>query len=131
MPPTTRADRNNNPAAFTTAVAQAAGLRLGTDYSHGDAFTVELPDGSAMVLYTARLIGDPVALTIQLIDAIGFHTRAGNWRWTYVKMPTFAWHAFTAELKRDFIGWMYFNEGGTELQHLFPNYLIDTLPAGR
>jgi hypothetical protein len=113
----TRADRHNNPAAFTTDIAEEAGLIAGTDYTVGDSFVTQFG-----TLYTAKLLGDPVALTVRVIDTIGFKTRGGNWRWAYVRMPTFAWHEFSDGLKRDFIGWMYANEGGTELRSLFPNY---------
>lgn len=117
LKPMTRADRHNNPAAFTTAIASNAKLILGVDYSVGDSFT-----DNGITYYTAKLLGDPLAITVRVINALGFRTAAGAWRWEYVRMPNFVWYGFTPDQKRDFIGYMYFNEGGTELRSLFPNY---------
>ncbi len=108
----TRADRHRNPTAFTTGLAKQAGLKLDTDYSVGDPF----PSGP---LITARLLGDPVAITVRLIDTVGFQTKAGAQRWTYIVMPHFAWLALPFSVKRQVIGWMYKHEGGTQLQSLF------------
>lgn len=113
---TYRTDRNNNPAAFTVDIAKQAGLVEGTDYVPGDPFP--LPS----TLVTAKLLGDPVQLTIRVIDAIGYYTKAGGTRWTYAAMPKFVWEALTPLQKRDMVGWHYKHEGGTEMQHLFPNY---------
>lgn len=112
-----RTDSHNNPAAITTDVAKQGGLILGTDYTQGDPFTV----GTA-AYYTARLIGDPVALTIRVIDKIGYRTKAGAPRWTYINMPKFLWDAQLPNIKRDIIGEHYRNEGGTAMRGLFPNY---------
>ena len=114
-----RTDRNNNPTAFTTDVAKAAGLILGTDYAQGDPFTVPTAKGP-MTLYTAKLLGDPVELTIKAIDHAGFYTHAGAVRWTYMAMPTWLWQQQTRATKVRIIGEMYGHEGGTELRHLFP-----------
>lgn len=119
-----RTDENNNPTAFTTAVAQQAGLKLGVDYQIGTAFPDEAFIAADAVNYmaTAKLLGDPIQITIRVIDALGFVTAAGNWRWSYIVMPKFAWNdLFNAE-KRDVIGFMYKREGGTAMVHLFPNY---------
>lgn len=129
-----RTDSHNNPTAMTTAIAHEGGLVLGTDYTQGDSFKV--PGG---VLYTARLIGDPIALTIKVIDDIGFYTLAGAQRWTYIGAPRFWWNSLpdTGPLggvllqgatgpitfsKRDVIGFMYAREAGVAMRHLFPNY---------
>ncbi len=112
-----RTDAHNNPAAITTDVAKQGGLVLGTDYTQGDPFT-----SAAATYYTARLIGDPVALTIRVIDAIGYRTKSGMPRWTYINMPKFLWAAQTPDMKRDIIGEHYRNEGGTAMRALFPNY---------
>ena|SRR5579871_6431262 len=115
-----RTDENNNPAAFTTAIAQQAGLVLGTDYVAGRPFPLSTPFGSTLV--TAKLLGDPVAITIRVIDAIGYYTKAGSPRWTYIALPKFVWDALTAEEKRNVIGFHYQHEGGTAMRGLFPNY---------
>lgn len=110
-----RTDRNNNPAAITTDVAKEGGLILGTDYEKGEPFAGGL-------LFTARLLGDPIVLTIRVIDRIGYYTHKGLRRWEYIGIPDFVWAALTPEVKRDVIGFQYQHEGGTELRHLFPNY---------
>ena len=110
-----RTDNNNNPAAVTTDVA-AMGLLKDTEYVAGDPF----PAPSNLV--TARLIGDPVALTIKLIDAIGYFTKAGQPRWVYIAIPTATWRALSPGDKRDVVGFHYFHEGGTAMRDLFPNY---------
>jgi hypothetical protein len=111
-----RTDDNNNPAAFTTAIAAQAGLILGTDYVAGTPF----PASSSLV--TARLLGDPIAITIRVIDAIGYYTGLGNQRWAYIALPKFVWNALTADQKRDVIGFHYQREGGVAMRGLFPNY---------
>jgi hypothetical protein len=111
-----RTDANNNPAAFTTAIAAQAKLVHGVDYVEGDAFPA--PSN----LFTAKLLGDPVALTIRVIDAIGYQTHAGEPRWTYINLPKFVWAAMTPAQKRDVIGYHYQHEGGIAMRALFPNY---------
>lgn len=111
-----RTDRNNNPAAFTTDIAKQAGLVLGTDYEAGDPF----PAPSTLV--TAKLIGDPVSITIRVIDKIGYFTKAGQPRWIYIALPRFIWAGLSAEQKRDIVGYHYFHEGGIAMRSLFPNY---------
>ena len=110
-----RTDENNNPAAVATAVA-AMGLIEGKEWVYGEPFG----DGSGLV--TAKLIGDPIALTIKLIDAVGYYTKLGLPRWNYIAIPGFDWHAKTFEQKRDIIGFHYQREGGTAMQRLFPKY---------
>lgn len=131
-------DANNNPTAFTTDIAKEAGLVEGVDYVVGEGFEI---NGSATsgprTLYTAKLLGDPIAVTIRVIDAIGFYTKSGAQRWSYIAMPKFVWDAlkfttlsdaekglsFVPNLyQRDVIGFMYQREGGTEMRNLFPNY---------
>ena len=109
---TYRTDRHRNPAAFTTAIAQQAGLVKGVDYSIGDAFA----DGK---FYTARLLGEPVTLTIRVIDVIGFYTQQGRLRWDYIGIPQELWTSLTDDQKRRVIGFMYQHEGGTEMRGLF------------
>lgn len=111
-----RTDDNNNPAAIITDVVRQSGLIFGTDWENGTPF----PHPSDLV--TARLLGDPVQLTIRIIDVVGYQTHLGNPRWTYINMPKFIWHSLTADQKRDVIGYHYQHEGGTALRHLFPNY---------
>ena len=110
-----RTDDNRNPAAFTVDIAKQAGLVLGVDYEVGTPF----PDGSP--LHTAKLLGDPVQLTIRVIDAIGYTTAAGAARWSYINMPRFVWNALTPPQKRDVVGYHYQHEGGVEMKPLFPN----------
>lgn len=111
-----RTDRNNNPAAFTVDLARQAGLVLNVDYAVGDNFP------APSTLATAKLLGDPVAITIRLIDAVGYYTKTGQPRWTYIAIPGFVWAALTADEKRDVIGFHYQHEGGEALRHLFPNW---------
>lgn len=111
-----RTDRNNNPTAFSTDLARQAGLVLGVDYVAGDPF----PSPSTLV--TAKILGDPVAVSIKLIDAVGYYTRANELRWTYIAIPDFDWKEKTFDQKRDIIGYHYMREGGTAMIHLFPRY---------
>lgn len=111
-----RTDLNNNPAAFTTDIARQAHLVLGTDYELGDPF----PTPSKLI--TAKLLGDPIALTIRVIDEIGYKTSYGSPRWTYICIPRFIWLSLTPDQKRDIVGYHYQFEGGTDMKHLFPNY---------
>ena len=111
-----RTDDNRNPAAFTTDIAKQAKLVEGTDYVQGTQF----PNGEQ--LWTAKLLGDPVALTIHVIDAIGFYNHEGAQRWDYIAWPKFLWMQMTPPAKRDAIGFMYEREGGIAMRDLFPNY---------
>ena len=111
-----RTDRNNNPTAFTTAIAIEGGLVQGRDFVQGDPFGL-----SPNVYYTAKLIGDPVKLTIGVIDKIGFRVGSDPYkpRWTYINLPYDLWQGLTTAQKAEVIGDMYKCEGGTELAHLF------------
>lgn len=111
-----RTDLNNNPAAFTTDIARQAGLVEGTDWVSGTPF----PAPSTLV--TAKLLGDPIAITIRVINAIGYRTHSGAPRWSYICLPRFVWGALTPDQKRDVVGYHYQNEGGTAMRALFPNY---------
>lgn len=118
----TRADRNNNPAAFTTDIARQAGLVAGEDFSVGDPFPpIHKADGTLepSKLFTARLLGDPVSLTIKVIDTIGYVTAAHVPRWTYINIPSKLWWALTDEQKRIVVSIHYANEGGTLMAGLF------------
>jgi hypothetical protein len=110
-----RTDLNNNPTAFTTEIAREAGLILGKDYSIGDSFT-----SGGRLYYTAKLIGDPIAITIKVIDKIGFYTVMPNMRWTYMALPYQLWLSLTHQQKAYTIGVMYQNEGGIAMKGLFP-----------
>jgi hypothetical protein len=109
-----RTDENRNPTAFTTAIAKEAGLVSGVDYQIGDPFYV-----AGQTFYTARLLGDPIAITIKVIDKIGFYTAPPIARWTYIAIPYFLWLELTLDQKKKVIGYMYQNEGGTEMRGLF------------
>jgi hypothetical protein len=108
-----RTDEHNNPTAFTTEIARLAGLRNGVDYVEGKQFSNDPK------FKTAKLLGDPVALTIEVIDKLGFYTQRGTQRWIYIAMPTFVWNSLTPALKKKVIGFMYSREGGTALTDLF------------
>lgn len=111
-----RTDENNNPAAFTTTLALQAGLVRGVDWDEGTPFP------PPATLCTAKILGDPIEVTIRLIDAVGYFTHAGNPRWVYIALPKFVWDSLTAEQKRDVIGFHYQHEGGVAMRGLFPNY---------
>lgn len=108
-----RTDDNNNPAAFTTDIARQAGLVAGVDFVNGTLF----PAPSSLI--TAKLLGDPIALTIRVIDAIGYVTRQGAPRWTYINIPRFVWDKLDADTRRAVVGFHYEHEGGTAMMHLF------------
>jgi len=100
-----RTDRNNNPTAFTTDVAKSLGLVLGKDYTQGDKF----PGNSN--LYTARLVGDPVAITIKGLDQGGFYTQSGKPRWTHTAIPQSQWNKYSYAQKVAVVKQMYQKEG--------------------
>jgi hypothetical protein len=109
-----RTDKNNNPTAFTTDIAKEAGLNYPIEYVTGDPFTI-----NGHTYYTAKLIGDPIAITIKVIDKVGFYTIVPYQRWIYIAIPFKLWNELTIEQKKYVIGFMYQNEGGTEMRHLF------------
>jgi hypothetical protein len=105
-----RTDRHNNPTAMTTAVAKELGLAEGTDYVAGDAF-----DGGV----TAKLIGDPMEVTIRALDGAArdtsraaFYTKGNKLRWNYIGMTDAQWLALTPEQKQNVVRSMYKREGG-------------------
>lgn len=108
-----RTDRNNNPTAFTTNIAEQAGLKYGVDYVDGESFP------APSTFKTAKLLGDPVEITIRVINEIGFYTRSLVQRWTYIGLPKQIWNGLCHNDKILVIGFMYQNEGGTEMKHLF------------
>jgi len=109
-----RTDRHNNPSAFTTDIAKMAGLQEGVDYTKGDPFS----NGRYS---TARLLNDPIATTIKVIDKIGFKTASGGNRWTYTdSIPeTKNWSRLSYNQKKDVIAKMYQHEGGSQLNRYF------------
>jgi len=111
-----RTDENRNPTAFSTDLARQAGLMAGVDYASGTRFP------SPSNLFTARILGDPIEVTIRLIDAVGYYTSAGGQRWVYIAIPHFIWNGLTHDQKRDVIGFQYAHEGGTAMRDLFPNF---------
>lgn len=127
-----RTDSHNNPTAFTTDVAREAGLTLGVDYEQGDPFTVDNPGGAKPItLHTARILGDAVAVTIRVIDKIGFYTRNGQPRWNYIAIPKVIWDSLDGAdglpgrdaVKSSVIGGMYQREGGTKMLKLFVGFV--------
>lgn len=115
MPRLARTDRHNNPTAFTTDLARQAGLRLGVDYEIGDQF--KAPDGR--VYYTARLLGDPIEITIRVIDRVGFFTKSGKKRWIHTAMEKEKWDSLSRKEKVQVIAEMYRREGGRRMWGLF------------
>lgn len=114
-----RTDDNRNPAAFTTDLARQAKLTPGVDYEQGTPFP------SPSTLHTAKILGDPVEVTIRLIDAVGYQeTRAPfGPRWSYINLPKFVWDSLTPDQKRDIVGYHYQHEGNSgSMIALFPNY---------
>ena len=99
-----RTDRHNNPTAFTVDIAKQAGLREGVDYESGDPFSHGV---------TARILGDPIATTIRVIDKIGFYTRGGGQRWTHTAMSRNDWNSLPYSEKSAVIAQMYKKEGGS------------------
>ena len=122
---TFRTDRNNNPTAMIMEMASEGGLVLNTDYVQGDPFT----SGTFGTFYTARLLGDPIALTIKVIDELGFYTAPPHARWTYIAIPYDIWLSLTPNQKQYVIGFMYGQEGGTEMKSLFKPLDVPT-PIG-
>lgn len=108
-----RTDRHNNPTAFTVDIAEQAGLVPGVDYTEGDPF----PNNPSQ--RTARLIGDPVALTINVLDRIGFYTQRGQPRWTHTAIQQNEWLSYSNQKKKAVIGRMYRNEGGSSMSQMF------------
>src|ERR1022692_1700603 len=107
-----RTDKNNNPTAFTTDIAKEAGLTEGPDYVQGDPFMV-----GSQTFFTAKLIGDPLRLTIRVIDKLGFRVGSDPFkaRWTYINIPYDIWKGLMTHEKALVIADMYHCEGGTEL----------------
>jgi hypothetical protein len=122
-PSSFRTDRNNNPTAFTTDIAIEGGLVQGRDFVQGDPFSVPNTaySGGTETFYTAKLIGDPIVLTIGVIDKIGFRVGSDPYkpRWTYINLPYDLWQSLTSAQKRQVIGDMYACEGGTAMKPLF------------
>lgn len=105
-PSSSRTDRNLNPTAFTTDVAKTAGLKEGVDYVAGDQF----PGNSK--LRTAKLLKDPVATTIKVLDKIGFYTSSGKPRWTHTAISQSQWNKMTTQQKAAVVEQMYQEENG-------------------
>lgn len=109
-----RTDRNNNPAAFTTDLAREAGLFLGKDYTQGDSF-----ESQGRTFFTAKLLGEPISITIRLLNAVGYYTKAGKIRWDYIAIPTVIWNDLNDVQKKAIIYFHYCREGGSDLKNLF------------
>lgn len=110
-----RTDRHNNPTAFTVNIAKQAGLQEGVDYVTGDPFPNN-PNEK-----TAKLLGDPISQTINVIDKIGFYTPSGKPRWSYIGSIPQAqnWKNLNTIQKKNIIAQMYKHEGGSALSQYF------------
>ena len=96
-----RTERNNNPTAMITAYAKELGGVLWEDYEIGDSFIWTDKNWNPITLYTARLIGDPVEKTIELLD-----------RWLANGMPNiFKWWTYASELWLNNNVWRNATEG--------------------
>lgn len=113
-----RTDDNKNPTAFTTDLAKQAGLKPYIDYEPGTTFPGPAPVGKT-TLVTAKLLGDPIELTLKVLDNCGFYTKLGALRWAYIAIPSELWSELTKKQKIDVISFMYRREGGTEMWDLF------------
>ena len=111
-----RTDLNNNPTAFTTEIAQEAGLILTVDYIVGDPF-----EDNGRTFYTAKLLYSPVMITMRVIDKLGFYTETNTLRWSYIAMPLDLWNSLTKKQKEYTIGQMYKIEGGRMMTSFFPS----------
>jgi hypothetical protein len=109
-----RTDDHNNPTAMTTDIAKQGGLVENVEYIVGAPF----PDNPRM--FTAKLLLNPIELTIRVIDNVGFYTKSGAQRWTYIGVPKFLWDGSDRATKVRVIGFMYGREGGTAMRNLFP-----------
>lgn len=108
-----RTDAHNNPTAFTTDIAKEAGLKEGLDYTTGAPFVA-----GGHTYYTAHLLGNPIDMTIRVIDKITFYTRLGTIRWIYIGIPKFIWDVLNYSGKKAVIAFMYKHEGGTEMRKI-------------
>lgn len=102
---------------MTVDVAREGGLVLGTDYEQGDPF-----ESGGKTYYTAKLLSEPVALTIKVIDTIGYFASPYEPRWTYIGIPRFMWHSLSPDQKVDVVGFHYRREGGLAMRDLFTNF---------
>jgi hypothetical protein len=112
-----RTDENNNPTAFTTDIAEEAGLVQGVDYVIGAPF-----EEGGETFYTAKLIGNPIPITIRVIDKLGFYVGDGpgtGQRWEEIAMLYGLWMQLNPPQKRAVIGIIYVFEGGTAMAGLF------------
>ena len=118
-----RTDRHLNPTAFTTDIAEQAGLQEGVDYEKGDPFPKE--EGGDR-FHTAKLLKDPIDTTIKVIDKIGLLSDLGSPRWKSKGISDTEWGKWekewpnmSKEQKIEVIKKMYSGEGGTKLNQLF------------
>jgi hypothetical protein len=118
-----RTDKHNNPAAVTTDIARQAGLKEHVEWETGDPFSVKEPGKVDNIIlhtyFTAILKGDPIALTIKIIDSIGYYTKYGTPRWTYMAIPHEVWNVLNYDQKKQAVAAHYRNEGGETMKHLF------------
>ena len=114
-----RTDENLNPTAFITDVARTGGLVVDVDYTQGTEFKA-----GGQTYHTAKILLDPLVVTIKLMDHAGFYTRGGSARWVYsdgpIGIPHKLWMMLTHDQKVFLIGILYQHEGGTAMRHLFP-----------
>lgn len=109
-----RTDRHNNPIAVTTAVCRESNLVAGKDYEEGDPFTV-----GNLTLYTARFLGDPIQLSLRVLDSATYFTHHGTPRWTYMCITPKLWKSFSDTQRKLTVAEHYQHESGTEMKGLF------------
>jgi hypothetical protein len=114
------ADDNNSPTLFTVDVAVEGSLIEGQDYVQGSQCAEPFTKW-----HYAKLLGDGVAVTIRLLDHIGFYTNDCLPRWNHTAIPNFIWHGLQTAEKRDVVGFMYKHTGGTKMRGCFPNLELD------
>jgi len=132
-----RTDRHNNPTAATYSLfkqaeklstVQETSLREGVHFVKGEPFR-----SGKRKLHTARILEDPITVSIKLIDTVGFYTRRGAKRWDHTAIPWFVWHSMNEWQKTLTILEMYKREGGEAMLPLFQQRLklLNSLEVSR
>jgi len=124
-----RTDRHNNPIAAVYGLFKQASssgsldtreprLIEGIHFEKGDPFR-----SGGRTFYTGRILADPIAVSIALIDRVGFYTGNNRQRWSYIAIPWWVWRSMNEWQKTLTIYEMYQHEGGVEMEELFQKRL--------